>query len=134
MVATELIVAMGAVMVAIINGIFMLASQRSQKKTNSDLSGKMNVITKEVKNSHPSNLRDDMDKQYLLLLRVAERVDRTSDDVREVRKATGKLFNLDREKADQIKSIEERVNAIPPHLPYPPYRPSPTQCERNNDV
>lgn len=119
--AAELIVAVGAIMVALINGIFTLATQRGHKKTNSDLSGQMKVITKEVKNSHPTNLRDDIDKQYELLLRVANRVDRTSDDIREVRKATGKLFNLDREKAEQIKTIENRVNSIRPFLPtYPP--------------
>lgn len=125
--AAELIVAVGAIMVALINGIFTLAAQRGQKKTNSDLSGQMEVITKEVKNSHPTNLRDDIDKQYELLLRVAKGVDRASDDVREVRKATGKLFNLDREKAEQLRSLENRVNSIHPFRPtYPPR-------ERNND-
>lgn len=128
MVATELIVAAGAAVVAVINGVFMLAAQRHQKKTNSDLSGQVRVITKEVKNSHPTNLRDDMDKHYTLLLSVAERVDKTSDDVREVRKATGKLFNLDREKSDQITSLEKRVNTMRPCLPSSP------SCERNNDV
>ena len=119
--AAELIVAVGAIMVALINGIFTLATQRGQKKTNSDLSGQMKVITKEVKNSHPTNLRDDIDKQYELLLRVAKGVDRASDDVREVRKATGKLFNLDREKAEQLRSLENRVTSIRPFRPtYPP--------------
>ena len=129
MVATELIVATGAAVVAVINGAFLLASQRNQKKTNSALTGQVRVITKEVKNTHSTNLRDDMDKQYTLLLRVAERVDRTSDDVREVRKATGKLFDLDREKADQIKSLEKRVNTMRPCLPSPS-----TIRERNYDA
>lgn len=110
MAATEMIVAAGAAVVAVINGAFLLASQRNQKKTNSDLSGQVRVITNEVKNSHSTNLRDDMDKQYTLLLRVAERVDKTSDDVREVRRETGRLYDLDRAKEARLTKLERRFD------------------------
>lgn len=96
-------------MVALINGGFLLASQRNQRKSNTELSGQVGIIKNEVKNSHSTNLRDDLDKQYTLLLRVAERVDKTSDDVREVRRATGRLFELDRSKDHRLAALERRL-------------------------
>lgn len=114
MAVTEMIVAAGAAVVAVINGGFLLASQRKQNKTNSALTGQVRVITNEVKNSHPTNLRDDMDKHYTLLVRVAERVDKTSDDVREVRRETGRLFDLDRQKDNRLHKIERHLDR---HMP-----------------
>lgn len=110
-----MIVATGAAVVALINGGFLLVSQRNQHKTNSKLTGQVGIIKTEVKNSHSTNLRDDLDKNYRLLERIAVRVDDLANDVREVRKGKDRLFELDRTKDHRLTALERRLEQTQPN-------------------
>lgn len=121
---TEIISAAGAVAVALISGSFLLASSRRQKRRDHAITRQIGEVNGQVTNRHKTNLRDDVTETVDLIREVASsvkavgnRVDAAANDIREVRRHTGRLFELDREKERRLVRIERR--AFPERLSYP---------------
>lgn len=120
--------AIGIVIVAIINGLFLILSMKKQKQFdmnlnqqkehNTNIDRALKNVSIQVTNDHSTNLRDDITQTYQLVESVSKRLDSAADDVREVRKQTNRLFALDREKDRRISVLEKsyvKKNIPPPN-------------------
>lgn len=119
-----MVVAMGAAAVALINGCFQLVSTRRSNRRDEQserrdriLSGEISVIKNEVKNHHPTNLRDDLTSVATAVNQLSENLRDVAHDVREVRKHSGKLFELDRRKEYRLTKLEKKYIENHPENP-----------------
>jgi archaellum component FlaC len=68
---------------------------------------------RQVENSHPTNLRDDMDDQHREVMgqlgRVADRLEGTASDIRGIRKDIGRLESKDDRLDDRIHELDKEM-------------------------